>query len=121
MNLIPQIPFSIFLTLNMLRFYLRGERSREKYWEEIERLIKGDPNLLALYHGEMGKIHARRYGRRLREIGLKGGWFAVLEDTTVASGATREEVERVLEHILPTEKREFVHIFRLKGGSNGRA
>ncbi len=103
-----------------LRFYLSSERSRAKYWDEIERLIKGDPNLLALYHREMGKIHARTYGRRLREIGLKDGWFAILEGITVTGGATREEVEQVLERILPAEKREFVHIFHLKGKANHR-
>ena len=97
-----------------LRFYLRSKRNREMYWEEIEELINKDPNLLTLYHQEMGKIHARTYGKRLREIGLTNAWFAILEGMTIASGATKDEVERILQCILPTGRRKFVYIFRLK-------
>lgn len=97
-----------------LRFYLRSERNRERYWEEINELINKDPSLLTLYHQEMGKVHARTYGKRLREIGLINGWFAILEGIIIASGATKESVEQVLQHILPTEKRKFVYIFQLK-------
>ncbi len=97
-----------------LRFYLRSKRNREMYWEEIEELIDKDPNLLTLYHQEMGKIHARTYGKRLCEIGLTNAWFAILEGMTIASGATKDEVERILQCILPTERRKFVYIFRLK-------
>lgn len=98
-----------------LKFYLRSKGNSERYWEEIEELINKDPGLLTFYHQEMGKIHARTYGKRLREIGLTNAWFAILEGTTIASGATKNEVERILQCILPTEKRKFVYIFRLKG------
>ena len=97
-----------------LRFYLRSKRNRERYREEIEELINKDPGLLTPYHQEMGKIYARTYGKRLREIGLTDAWFAILEGITIASGVTKDEVERILRYILPTEKRKFVYIFRLK-------
>ena len=97
-----------------LRFYLRSKRNRERYWEEIEELINKDPGLLTTYHQEMGKIYARKYGKRLCEIGLANAWFAILEGMTIASGATKDEVERILQCILPTERRKFVYIFRLK-------
>ena len=84
------------------------------YWEEIEELINKDPGLLTTYHQEMGKIYARTYGKRLCEIGLTNAWFAILEGMTIASGATKDEVERILQCILPTERRKFVYIFRLK-------
>lgn len=100
---------------NRLRFYLRSKRNRETYWEEINELINKDPSLLTLYHQEMGKIYARTYGKQLRGIGLSKVWFAILEGVTIASGATKNEVEQVLQHILPTEKRKFVYIFKLKG------
>jgi len=51
----------------------------------------------------------------LREIGLNNAWFAILEGVIVASGPTRDEVEKILQEILPAEKREFVYIFHLKG------
>lgn len=117
-GIITSLPFSIEKVeqsdADKLRFYLRSKRNREMYWEEIEELISKNTNLLTLYHQEMGKIYARTYGKRLREIGLTNAWFAMLEGITIASGATKDEVERILRCILPTEKRKFVYIFRLK-------
>ena len=98
-----------------LRFYLRSERNRERYREEIDRLIATDLDLLTFYHQEMGKIHARTYGKRLREIGLTKAWFAIFKGTIIASGTTRDDVERILQSLLPSEKRKFVYIFQLKG------
>lgn len=97
-----------------LKFYLRSKHNRDMYWEEIEDLINRDLSLSILYHQEMGKIHARTYGKQLREIGLTNAWFAILEGVTIASGATRDEVERILQCILPAEKKKFVYIFQLK-------
>jgi len=94
---------------------MAGEAMREKYWEEIEKLIKKDSNLLTVYHQEMGKVHARTFGRRLSEIGLRNAWFAILEGEIVAGGSTREEVERILDGIIPMEKRNFAYIFHLRG------
>jgi len=117
-GIITSLPFSIKKVeqsgADKLRFYLRSKRNRERYWEEIEELISKNTNLLTLYHQEMGKIYARTYGKRLREIGLTNAWFAILEGMTIASGVTKDEVERILQCILPTEKRKFVYIFRLK-------
>lgn len=98
-----------------LRFYLRSKRNLEVYWEEIEDLINKDSTLLTLYHQKMGRIHARTYGKRLREVGLSDAWFAILEGIVVSSGSTRDEVEQILQRIIPAEKRKFVYIFQLKG------
>lgn len=98
-----------------LKSYLSSEAMRDKYWEEIEELIEKDSNLLAVYHQELGKVHARTFGRRLSGIGLKGAWFAILEGEIVAGGSTRAEVEQILDKIIPEEKRNFVYVFRLKG------
>jgi len=97
-----------------LKFYLRSKRNREMYCEEIEELINKNSSLLMLYHQEVGKIHARTYRKQLHEIGLSKGWFAILKGTIIASGATRGEVEKVLQHIVPTGERKFVYIFQLK-------
>lgn len=118
-GIITSLPFSIEETeqsdADKLKFYLRSKRNREMYWEKIEELIDRDSNLLTLYHLEMGKIHARTYKKQLREIGLNNVWFAILEGIIIASGPTRDEVEQILQEILPAEKREFVYIFHLKG------
>jgi len=68
-----------------LRFYLRAERTRELYGEEIEALRQKSRALETLYQQEMGKVHARTSSQHLRDIGLSGVWFAILEGVTIAS------------------------------------
>ena len=97
-----------------LRLYLRTARSRELYSEEIEKLLTEKPDLLPLYHREMGKIQAQRYRRELRKRGVQEGWFALLEGLLIAGGKTREEVERLIGALLPPEKREHVYLFPLR-------
>jgi len=98
-----------------LRYYLKSERNRSRYWQEIANIIAKDARLLALYHQEMGKTHARTYGKRLRAIGLRDAWFALLQGMIIAGGSTRDEVEQILPGIVPAEKRKLVYIFHLKG------
>ena len=90
---------------------MRSESIREKYGEEVERLVSKDPNLLRICHQEMSKIHARRYGKQLREMGLSDAWFAILEDTIIARGKKHDQVRQILREILPKEKRGLAHIF----------
>jgi hypothetical protein len=97
-----------------LKIYLKNENSREIHWEEIGELIHKDPELMALYHQEMGKVYARTYRRRLRDIGIEKGWFAVTEGLIIAGATTKDEVEKILQDILPAEKRMFVYVFQLK-------
>jgi len=101
--------------VDKLRFYLRSERNREIYSEEIWKLIHKNEELLTIFHQEMGKIYSRTVARQLHEIGLTNGWFALLEGIPIASGTTRDDVERILQNIVPADKRKFVYIFQLKG------
>ncbi len=116
-GIITSLPFSAKeekSDIEKLKFYLKSESSRERYWEEIEKLINKNQSLLKIYYQEMGKIQARTIGKRLREIGITKGWFAILEDEIIASGTTREETERNAQNIVPPEKKDFVYIFQLK-------
>ena len=97
-----------------LKYYLKNERNREYYWDEIQNLIYGDKELMVLYHQEMGKSHARTYGRRLREIGLNDAWFGILEGLVIASGRTKEDLEKNLQALVPSHKKKFVYLYRLK-------
>jgi hypothetical protein len=117
-GIILSLPFSVKSKeetgADKLRLYLRNERSRDEHREEIEELISKGDNLLTLYHQEMGKANAKFFGRRLRKIGLKGAWFALLEGTIIASGGSEDKLEDNIREILPQEKRRFVYIFHLK-------
>lgn len=97
-----------------LKFYLKNQRNRDTYLDEIFDLIGKNENLLTVYHQEMGKIHSRSYAKRLREIGFSDGWFAILEGIVVASGMMKKDVEKTLKKLLPAEKLKFTYFFQLK-------
>ena len=100
--------------LERLKFYLRTKDSRELYADEIQELLGQVPDMQPFYHQEMGRLEARTYQKRLKEMGI-GGWFAFLQGIIVASGSTREQVEQILEELLPPEKRSWPFLFRVKG------
>jgi len=97
-----------------LRLYLRDEHSRERYAEDVERLVGKSPDLLAIYYREMGKVHARRLGKELRSLGISDAWFGVIGDMVVASGPSKEDLERTLERVLPADRLGHVHVFRVR-------
>jgi hypothetical protein len=99
---------------DQLRFYLRTARTREQYWDEIVALRQHNRALETLYQQEMGKVHARTYSQRLRDIGLSGVWFAILDGMTIASGRTRQEVEQAVQRIVSQHQRPFVYTFEVK-------
>ena len=97
-----------------LRGLLRSRESRDFHWQEIEELIRKKPELLPVYSQEMGRVQARKYRRKLKEIGIKEGWFAIIEGIIIAGGQDQKEVEKAANSLLPKEKRHLVHIFHLK-------
>lgn len=104
-----------------LTFYLKSERNRDQYWEEIWELIDKNPPLITVYHQEMGKAYARTLAKDLRKMGITKGWFAVFEGLPFASGTTKDDTEKVVKCILPEEKWEFVYYFQLKKGKREKS
>jgi hypothetical protein len=49
------------------------------------------------------------------DIGIKEGWFAIIEGIIIAGGQDQKKVEKIAESLLPEEKRNLVHIFHLEG------
>ena len=103
-----------------LAYYLRSERNREHYAEEIADLTGKSEALKIFYYQEIGKAHARRVGKRLREAGLESGFFAIHDDLILASGSTREELDRNLARILPENRRPYVYIYQLRRNKRSR-
>lgn len=100
-----------------LKFYLKSERNRDYYWDDIQELIHSNHELTVVYHQEIGKSYARSFGKRLREIGLGGVWFGILEGLIVASGKTKADLEKNLRAIVPSFMKEFVYLYHLKSKS----
>ncbi len=117
-GVITSLPFSLEEKkqddTEMLKFYLKNKRNREMYWTEINDLISKDPQLKIVYHQEIGKIKAQRFKKNLHEIGINKAWFAVLHGMIIASGPSKEELEKNVMKIIPREKKDFVYIFQLK-------
>jgi len=101
----------------LLKFYLRTQASREEYAAQIHELIQRDRHLMALYHQEMGKITAASYKKHLKESGVKNAWFGILEGIIIASGATKAQVEKLVQDIVPVDKRDLVYFFQFKARS----
>ncbi len=96
-----------------LKFYMKSKKNRERYREEIQELSSKNDHLESVYYRELGKKNVRKLGRRLRDLGVEEGWFAVLEDTVVASGRDKEDVRETVEDILPEDRQNHVHFYHL--------
>lgn len=97
-----------------LTFYLSTKESRDENWNEIEELMQKNKDLLPTYLRVMGKANSRALKNQLKAVGVKKGWFAVSNDVVVASGKTKEDLEKLVETVIPTHGKESVHIFELK-------
>ncbi len=101
--------------LDRLRALLRSERTRAEHWDEIEELIGKDRSLLVEYHQRMGSFHARHHRKALKDAGVMGGWYAVVEGAVVAGADSKERVEQTVERLVPEDRRDLVHLYQAKG------
>lgn len=98
----------------LLRFYLKDERNRYEYSNEIEKILKNNPELTKVYYQELGKANARRIRKKFSELKIGFGWFAILNDVIIASGSSKEETEKRSKELLPEDKRECIFVFQYK-------
>jgi len=114
-GLIESLPFqgSVgFSDEEKLSFYLSTKERREDNWEEIEQLLENE-KLLPVFLREMGKANSKAMRKRLKQVGVKRGWFAIANNVVVASSKTREDLEALVENMMPHGKKS-VYIFELK-------
>lgn len=96
----------------LLRFYMRSEANRNKYYSEIIDLKGKSPDLNNIYHQELGKSNSRWIKKQIKQTGING-FFAVLDNVIVASGSSKKVLLKNIEEILPEEKKEHIHIFKV--------
>lgn len=118
-GIITQLPFSEqgmqTDAATMLKFYLKTKHNRDYYEEEIWDLIEHKPELLIVYHQEMGRVHARRFRKFFKEIGLKPGWFGLYHGQVVASAKAKKELMIRIPEVVPRKHVKLVHPFQFKG------
>lgn len=97
---------------DLLRFYMRSEESRERYWKEIGRLRKKSEGLEAIYRQAEGAVFARDIKKRIKSNGVKG-FFAILEGTVVASGSTEKELQENVKKIVPANRLSWIYTVKI--------
>lgn len=50
-------------------------------------------------------------GRELRNLDLNEAYFAIYEDRIIASGTTKNQVQKILDEIMPTGKEKHPYIY----------
>ena len=83
----------LFLIDDAWKGFLKSEYSRDFHYEEIQEKIQNNPDLMALFSQEMRRVQARKYRKKLKEIGIKEGWFAIIEGIIIAGKQYQKEVE----------------------------
>lgn len=97
---------------DLLKFYLKSRDTRNRYYEEIEKLRRKSPELEAIYYREEAGIVTRDIKKSLKLRGIKGH-FAVLVNAIVASGATQKELEKNILQIVPEGKKSWLYKFKI--------
>ena len=100
--------------IDQLKYYLRSERNREQYWDDIQRLIRKSEQNKTVYYQEIGKYYAKQFGKRLRELGIESGWFGILEDVIIGSGKSKKEALSNIEDLVPKRKMNYIYLFQLR-------
>jgi len=95
-----------------LRFYMKTQDTRDRYFEEIEELSKKSYVLEAIYYQEEAGIIARDIKKSLKLRGIKGH-FAVLVNAVVASALTEKELEENIKKIVPENRQSWIYRFRI--------
>ena len=84
------------------------------YYEyELEELKNKNEFLNIVYNQEIGKLYSKEVKKKLKKIGLKKGFFAIIEDLVIASGKSEEKFEKNLTNILTKDLHKFVYKFKI--------
>lgn len=96
-----------------IRFYLKDKKNADYYKYELEELKNKNELLNTIYKQEIGRFYSKEVKKKLKKLGLKKGFFAVIEDLVIASGENEEKLEKNLTTILAKDLRKFVYKFKI--------
>jgi len=98
----------------LLQFYAKSQKNRDYYADEIVELISNSEELKQFYYREVGKSNTRILSKSLRLAGVVSGYFAIIDNVVVASGATKKELDKNIKAIVPKDRLGYVYIYQLK-------
>ena len=115
-GLITQLPFqnddSKIGEVEQLKFYMKNKNNREFYQDEIAALSLKSSELSKVYYLELGKCNAPNLSKKLKKAGLNNKWFGTLGDTIVASGVSKDQLEKNIREVVPFDNVERVYTFK---------
>ena len=91
---------------------MKNKSNRDYYWNEIVELSLKSKELTNVFYQEMGKTNARYFSKQLKRLGIEKKWFGILDNTVIASGASKDQLQKNIGDIVPKEKIERVYIFK---------
>ena len=97
---------------DLIRFYLKSEANRDRYYEKIEKLRKKSPELEAIYYQEEAGIISREIKKNFK-VNKVQGHFAVLINSVIASGIDKAELEENIKKIAPQNKQSWIYRFKI--------
>ncbi|MEM6263828.1 MAG: hypothetical protein AAGI38_15045, partial [Bacteroidota bacterium] len=96
-----------------LNLYMKNAKNRKYYYYEIGELLEAHPELEGKYNWHLGKINSRQKKKRLKELGLHGLHYAMVNDILITQGESARQVKEMAEAMLPEDKWDWVYYFSL--------
>ena len=91
---------------------MKNKSNRDHHWDEIIELSLKTKQLGDLFYQEMGKVNASYFSKQLKKVGLEKKWFGIIDNTVVASGVTKDQLQRNIAEVVPEDKADRVYIFK---------
>ena len=92
---------------------MKTKGSRDEFARDIDNLIKQHPNLIPQYHQEWGRVHSSFYKKEFKKLGLNKAYYALLQGQIIGSAQKQNELDRLVNQLVPNNKRDWVYTFRM--------
>lgn len=97
-----------------LLIMMKTKASCEYNWYDIQDLLENYPELEPTYFKEWGRINSRKKKKEIRELEIKKRWFAIYDDTILASGVSEKAVKGEINTMIEDpEKRKGIFYFKV--------
>lgn len=96
-----------------LEAMMKTQASRKQNYYETEELLENHPELWNHYHFLWGKINSRKKKKALKEVGVKGLYFAIYDEVILASGKKKAAVEKQVKQMISADKLEAIYYFKV--------
>lgn len=116
-GIVTQLPSSLVSEekkddVEKLKFYMKNKSNRDHHWDEIIELSLKTKQLGDLFYQEMGKVNASYFSKQLKKVGLEKKWFGIIDNTVIASGVTKDQLQRNVAEVVPADKVDRVYVFK---------